>query len=117
MICTALPIQKTKHICEALCELLQRHFKPKRFEVAESYKFYRCCQENGTLSVYNARLRHLGATSIFGEFLNCSLRDHFVFGIRNPATPKKLLSVDRTFQEALQVAIADEMAGKETLEV
>ena len=77
----------------------------------------RCCQENGTLSVYNARLRHLGATSIFGEFLNCSLRDHFVFGIRNPATPKKLLSVDRTFQEALQVAIADEMAGKETLEV
>lgn len=62
-------------------------------------------------------LRHLGATSIFGEFLNCSLRDHFVFGIRNPATPKKLMSEDRTFQEALQVAIADEMAGKETLEV
>ena len=117
MICTALPIQKTKHICEALCELLQRHFKPKRFEVAESYRFYRCCQEKGTLSVYNARLRHLGATSIFGEFLNCSLRDHFVFGIRNPATPKKLLSADRTFQEVLQVAIADEMAGKETLEV
>ena len=59
----------------------------------------------------------LGATSIFGEFLNCSLRDHFVFGIRNPVTPKKLMSEDRTFQEALQVAIADEMAGKETLEV
>ena len=88
MICTALPIKKTKHICEALCELLQRHFKPKRFEAAESYRFHRCCQENGTLSVYNARLRHLGATSIFGEFLNCSLRDQFVFGIRNHATPK-----------------------------
>ena len=30
---------------------------------------------------------------------------------------KKLLSEDRTFQEALQVAIADEIAAKETLQV
>ena len=53
----------------------------------------------------------------FGEFLNRSLRDQFVCGIRNPATRKKLLSEDRTFQEALQVAITDEIAAKETLQV
>lgn len=38
-------------------------------------------------------------------------------GIRNPATRKKLLSQDRTFQEAVQVAPADEIAAKETLQV
>ena len=43
---------------EQLCELLERHFKPKRLEVAESYRFHRCIQEeNETVSVYSARLR------------------------------------------------------------
>ena len=70
-----------------------------------------------SVSVYSARLRHLAATCNFGEFLNRSLRDQFVCGIRNPATRKKLLSEDRTFQEALRVAIADEIAAKETLQV
>ena len=103
---------------EALCELLRQHFKPKRLEVAESYRFHRCCQEeNESVSVYSARLRHLASTCNFGEFLSRSLRDQFVCGIRNPATRKKLLSEDRTFQKALQVAVADEIAAKETLQV
>ena len=38
-------------------------------------------------------------------------------GIRNPGTRKRLLSEDRTLQEALQVAIADEITAKETLQV
>ena len=77
---------------EVLCELLQQHFKPKRLEVAESYRFHRCCQEeNESVSVYSARLRHLAATCNFGEFLNRSLRDQFVCGIRNPATRKKTI--------------------------
>ena len=38
-------------------------------------------------------------------------------GIRNPATRKKLLSEDRTFQQALEVAIADEIAAKESVQV
>ena len=98
---------------EVLCELLQQHFKPKRLEVAESYRFHQCCQEeNESVSVYSARLRHLAATCNVGEFLNRSLRDQFVC-----ATRKKLLSEDRTFQEALQVAIANEIAAKETLQV
>ena len=75
-----------------LCELLERHFKRKRLEVAESYRFHRCSQEeNETVSVYSARLRHLASSFNFGEFLNRSLRDQFDCGIRNPATRKKLL--------------------------
>ena len=38
-------------------------------------------------------------------------------GIRNPATRKKLLSEDRSFQEALQLAVADEIAAKESMQV
>ena len=38
-------------------------------------------------------------------------------GIRNPSTRKKGLNEDRTFQDALKVAVADEVASKETLEV
>ena len=49
--------------------------------------------------------------------MNRSLRDQFVCGIRDPTTRKKLLSEDRTFQQALQVAIADEVAAKETMQV
>ena len=103
---------------EQLCELLERHFKPKQLEVAESYRFHRCFQEeNETVPVYSARLRHLASSCNFGEFLNRSLRDQFVCGIRNPAPRKKLLSEDRTFQQAMQVAIADEIAAKESMQV
>ena len=104
---------------EALIELLQQHFKAKRLEVAESYRFHQCFQEeNESVSSYSARLRHLASTCHFVEFLNRSLRDQFVCGIRNPATRKKLLSEDRTFQQALQVAIADEfIAATETMQV
>ena len=87
---------------EAIIELLQEHFKPKRLDVAESYRFHRCFQEeNESVSSYSARLGHLASTCNFGEFLNRSLRDQFVCGIRNPATRKKLLSEDCTFQHAL----------------
>ena len=59
---------------EQLSELLQQHFKPKRLEVAESYRFHRCFQEkNETVSVYSPCLRHLESTCNFREFLNGSL--------------------------------------------
>ena len=69
--------------------------------------------------MYSARLRHLASSCNFGKFLNRSLRHRFVCGIRNPATRKNLffLSEDRTFQQAMQVAIADEIAAKEFLQV
>ena len=99
-----------------LCEMLRTHYKPKRLVVAETYRFHRCIQEeNENVSDYSARLRHYAATCDFGQFLNRSLRDQFICGIRNSATRKKLLNEDRTFQDVLKVAIADEVASKETL--
>ena len=67
---------------EALSVVLQQHFTPKRLEVAKPYRFHRCCQEeNESVLVYSARLRHLAATCNFCEFMNCSLRNQFVCGI------------------------------------
>ncbi|CAB3989970.1 Transposon Tf2-9 poly, partial [Paramuricea clavata] len=97
-----------------LCEMLRTHYKPKRLVVAETYRFHRCIQEEN-VSDYSARLRHYASTCDFGQFLNRSLRDQFICGIRNSATRKKLLNEDRTFQDVLKVAIADEVASKETL--
>lgn len=98
---------------EQLSELQQQHFKPKRLEVVESYRFHRCFQEeNETVSVYSARW-----CPLVGELPNRSFRDQFVCCIQNPATRKKLLSEDRTFQQALEVAIADEIAPKESVHI
>ena len=100
-----------------LCHKLKDHFKPKRLEVAKTYRCHRCIQEESeSISDYSARLRRYASTCNFGGFLNRSLRDQFVCGIRNPSTRKKLLNKDRTFQDALKVAVADEVASKETLE-
>ncbi len=63
----------------------------------------------------SARLRLLASSCNFCEFLNRLLRDQFVYGIHNPATRKKLLSVDVMFQQAMQVALADEIAAKESM--
>ena len=50
------PVNSKDKTFEQLCELLQQQFKPKRLQVAESYRFHRCFQEdNETVSVYSAR--------------------------------------------------------------
>ena len=61
-----------------LCDKLKDHYKPKRLEVAEMYRFHQCVQEeNESVSAYSARLRR-------------SLRDQFICGIRNSATRKNV---------------------------
>ena len=65
------------------------------------YRFYRCVQEeNESVSAYSAQLRRYASTCNFGEFLNRSLRDQFICGIRNSATRKKLLNIYRTRNKA-----------------
>ena len=50
----------------------------------------------------------------FGTYLTRALRDQFVGGVKRQATKKKLLSEDRTFEQALKAAQADELAEKES---
>ena len=100
---------------QQLCETLRDHFQPKTIEVAETFKFHRCMQhENETINVFTARLRGMASSCNFGGFLARALRDQFVSGIRCRDTQKKLLSADKTFEECVKIAIADEAATKET---
>ena len=50
----------------------------------------------------------------FGPYLTSALRDQFVGGVRSQTTKKKLFSEYRTFDQALKVAQADELAEKES---
>ena len=99
---------------EELCNLLMSYYKPKVSEVAESYRFHQATQnENESVIEYANRLKHLAVHCNFGAFLPRALRDQFVGGVRNPTTKTKLLSEDRTFDRAVQIAVADEAAQKE----
>ena len=99
-----------------VCQLLKTYYKPKTLEVAGTYKFHACIQNEGeTITEYSARLRRLASDCNFGTFLPRALRDQFVSGIKDGNTKKKLLSQDvKTFEEAKTVSIADEAAKKET---
>ena len=66
--------------------------------------------ENETISVFTARLTGMASSCDFGDFLSRALRDQYVSGIRYRDTQKKLLSIDKTFEECVQTAISDEVA-------
>ena len=93
---------------------MKGYYKPKVFEVAESYRFHHKLQsENETVTEYANKLKNLAVNCNFRTYLTRALRDQFVGGLKSQAT-KKLLSEDRTFEQALKVAPADELAEKES---
>ena len=107
-----LPAEKTY---DQLTEILKGYYKPKVLKVAESYRFHHTLQsENETVTEYANKLKRLVVNCNFGTYLTRALRDQFVGGVKSQATKKKLLSEDRTFEQALKVAQADELAEKES---
>ena len=106
-----LPADKTY---EELTEILKGFYKPKVLEVAETYRFHHTVQsENESVTEYANKLKRLAVNCNFGQYLTRALRDQFVGGVRSQSTRKKLLSEDRTFDQALKVARAHELAEKE----
>ena len=96
-------------------EILKGYYKPKILEVEESYRFRHTLQsENETVTEYANKLKRLAVNCNFGTYLTRAPRDQFVGGVKSQATKKKLLSEDRTFEQALKVAQADELAEEES---
>ena len=88
---------------------LINHLKPRRLTVAERFKCHHRNQHDGEdVAKFAAELRRLASSCNFGDFLTEALRDEFVCGIRNGNTQRKLLGEDRSFEQALQIALADE---------
>ena len=97
---------------------LKSHLTPRRLIVAERFKFHQRTQKDGeAIATFVAELRRLASTCNFGEFLSEALRDQLVCGIRSSSTQRKLLSEERSFEQAMQMALADEVADSEAKQI
>uniref|UniRef100_H3B501 Uncharacterized protein n=1 Tax=Latimeria chalumnae TaxID=7897 RepID=H3B501_LATCH len=92
-----------------LIETLSRHYKPKPIPIAEWFWFYCRNQEQGeTIANYILALKHLASTCEFG----------FVCGLRGESYHKQLLlETELTFKSACDIALALELAHKDTKEL
>ena len=110
-----LPADKTY---DQLTQILKDYYKPKVLEVAETYRFHHTVQsETESVAEYANKLKRLAVNCNFGPYLTRALRDQFVGGVRSPTTNyynKKLLLEDGTFDQALKVTQADELAEKQS---
>ena len=94
--------------------VLTAHYRPHTTEIAEHYNFFKCVQDDGErVADFVANLRHLAKTCNFGQYLNTSLHDQLVCGLRDHKCQWDLLSIsDLTLDVALQKATAAETADK-----
>ena len=92
-----------------------QHYSPTRLEVAETFKFHTkgIQMSDETVSQFVSRLRGLASTCNFGTFLPRALRDQFVVGCRKSESQHKLLQEDRSFDQCVAIAAADEAAVHE----
>ena len=100
-------------------KILSNHFAPTPIVIAERYSFYKCQQScDQSVNSYVAQLSQLTEHCEFGGFLNDALRDKFVLGLQSEATQKRLLSEKNlTYQKAIDIAVAMEVAAKDLKEV
>ena len=109
------PAEKSYKDCK---QALATHFAPKPTEIVQRYKFYTCAQEpNETIPQFCARLRQNSDGCNFKE-LHTMLRDRLVVGCRDSAIQRKLLSEQSlTFEKALNIATAMEVANRDVKEI
>ena len=110
----SFPQQPHEKSFEDLCKLLKGQYKPKRLMVAERFRFHNAKQAPGqSICDFAAHLKKL---AVYCEFtLNQpqdSLRDRLICGLLSESIQKKLLARNYTFQQALDVALAEEAAAR-----
>ncbi|KAM3967095.1 LOW QUALITY PROTEIN: uncharacterized protein ACR2FA_011943 [Aphomia sociella] len=111
-LCT--PDKPAKKTFEQLTSILKKHLQPKPSIFAERYKFRQRKQGSSeTASDYVAVLK-----KIFGAWLEDSLRDQFVCGIRCESIRQRLFQEDKLdFSKAYRLAISMEAAEKDAAAV
>ena len=92
---------------------------PKPLVIIERFRFFKRQQAVGErVSEYCAVLQKLSETCDFGGNLEDSLCDRLVCGIRSDQSQKRLLTEKNlTFKKAKEMALAMEMAIKDTKEL
>ena len=110
----SFPQQPHEKAFEDLCKLLKGQYKPKRLMVAERFRFHNAKQAPGqSICDFAAHLKKLAVYCEFmGNQLQDSLRDRLICGLLSESIQKKLLARNYTFQQALEVALAEEAAAR-----
>lgn len=90
--------------------MLQAHFAPKPLVIAERFQFHKRNQGEGeTVAQYVAVLKRLSEDCEFGGYLEDTLRDRFVCGLKCKTVQKCLLTEKHlTFQKAADQAVLAE---------
>ena len=108
-----LPVSKTY---KEIVDLVQTHYQPKPSVMIERLKFNSRIRQTGeSVSTFMTELRQSSKHCDFGESLNDMLRDKLVCGINDSRIQRRLLSeLNLTFQKAFDLALAMEIADKDT---
>lgn len=94
---------------------METHFNPKPLTTAERFRFHKRDQKYyESTQEYNIVLCKLSEHCNYGDYLNDSLRDRFVCGLKNEQIQKKLLAEkDLTYTKAVEIAAAMEVATRD----
>ena len=114
------PDKPLTKLFEEIVAILQGHLSPKpQLLIAERFRFHKWDQrEDENINTYVAEIKKLSEHYEFGTALNDSLRDRSVCGLHNESIQKRLLvETSLTFEKALKLAVAMEMAMKDSVEL
>ncbi|KAL1416406.1 hypothetical protein MTO96_027969 [Rhipicephalus appendiculatus] len=104
-----------------ITKVLREHYAPWRSIVTERYRFHRRDQgQSETIGEFVVELKKLAATCEFGSFLEESLRDRLISGLRSEDIRCRLLSLpnkEATWERVLNIATAIETAKNDTKEI
>ena len=107
----ALPSTKTYH---EFATIMKNHMDPTPNVMLERYKFKQCQQGgNEDIKSFVEKLKRASTYCEFGTTQNDNMRDQFVWGVKTEALQNRLLrEKELTFEKAVELAIAFEMASK-----
>jgi len=111
------PAKPQDKLFRELSAILKTHFQPQLIMIAERYHYHRRQQAvNLSIVEYVAELRCLASTCEFNDYLEQTLRDRLVCGLRHEPTRKKLLTeAALTLNKAIEIAQSVEAAEKNSI--
>ena len=112
-----VPEKPTARTFEKLVRLVNAHKNPQPLTIVQHFHFHsRSQMETETIPQYVAILRQLSTRCNFGDALDDMLWDRLVCGLRDAALLRRILSEkDLTFQHAIDICQAHEVAARDTL--
>ncbi|XP_077265736.1 uncharacterized protein LOC143899367 [Temnothorax americanus] len=114
-----MPQKPSEMTYKNLTETLEKFYEPKPLEIAENFKLAsRKQQEGESILEYATALKKLSTNCKLGDHAEKTLRNYFVFGLRNKRTLNRLLETpDLTLEKAIQVATTMELSEKGTAQL